>query len=479
MKKIDRLVMGAFIGPFIVTFSVVVFILLLQFLIKYLDEFVGKGIGIGVYAELLLYCSINMVTTALPLSVLISSLITFGNLGEHHELTAIKSSGISLLRAILPVFMFSAALVFVSFFFNNIIVPKANLKFYSLLYDMRTKKASLNFKEGVFYDGIPGYRIKIAKKYGDGSSVKNVIVYNHASGKGNSEVIIADSGHFTTFGHERFLSFNLFNGNSYSEYTNTGNNSRADQFVESHFSTSKMIFNLESFQLKRTQEQLFSNNRYMKSVSELGYITDSVRKEFILIQANGPANIRPYYNYFNPILPTDTSSKKGLKPLPALKALTKEEIAIARNRAVNQARSIRAFATSNKERLGYVNSDANLFEVEKLKKYTLSFACIIMFLIGAPLGAIIKKGGLGVPLLISIVFFILFYVFSMTGEKWAKEGIAPAILGTWFANLMLLPIGLFFLRQARNDSRLLDADYYITNIKKFWTKKVTNNHSVS
>lgn len=475
MKKIDRLVLSAFIGPFIVTFSVVVFILLLQFLIKYMDEFVGKGISGGVYAELLLYCSINMVTTALPLSVLISSLITFGNLGEHHELTAIKSSGISLLRAILPVFIFSIGLMFISFLFNNTIVPKANLKFYSLLYDMRTKKASLNFKEGVFYDGIPGYKIKIAKKYGDGSSVKNVIVYNHTAGKGNSEVIIADSGHFTTFGNSRFLSFNLFNGNSYSEYANNSNGQPSDQFVESRFTTSKMIFSLESFQMKRTQEQLFSNNRYMKSVTELSYITDSVRKEYVQIQKNAPSNIRPYYNYYNPnpIADTHITSKK-ISQLTVIKKFTKEEKALVRNRAVNQARSIRAFATSNKDRLSFVNSDANLFEVEKTKKYTLSFACIIMFLIGAPLGAIIKKGGLGMPILISIVFFILFYVFSITGEKWAKEGVTPVLLGTWFANLALLPIGLFFLRQARNDSRLLDADFYNIVIKRLFTKKVKN-----
>lgn len=472
MKKIDRLVLGAFVGPFIITFSVVVFILLLQFLIKYMDEFVGKGISAGVYAELLLYCSINMVTTALPLSILISSLITFGNLGEHHELTAIKGAGISLLRAILPVFIIAVALVFVSFLFNNNIVPKANLKFYSLLYDMRTKKASLSFKEGVFYEGIPGYRIKIAKKYPDGASVKNVIVYNHAAGKGNTEVIIADSGNFKTFGNDRFLAFNLFNGNSYSEYSNTSDGNSKDQFVESNFSKSRMIFSLESFQMKRTQEQLFSNNRYMKSVSELDYIADSVHKEYKTLQAAGPNNIRPYFNFYTANFVADTHLiKKGKAVLPPLKAFTKQERIEVMSRAVNQARSIRAFASSNKERMSYVSSDANLFEVEKLKKYTLSVACLIMFLIGAPLGAIIKKGGLGMPILISIVFFILFYVLSVTGEKWAKEGITSPILGTWFANLTLFPIGLFFLRQAWNDSRLLDADFYNIIINQIWKKK--------
>lgn len=473
MKKIDKLVLGAFIGPFIITFSVVVFILLLQFLIKYMDEFVGKGISAGTYSELLLYCSINMVTTALPLSVLISSLITFGNLGEHHELTAIKGAGISLLRAILPVFVLSIILVFVSFLFNNNIVPKANLKFYSLLYDMRTKKASLNFKEGVFYEGIPGYKIKISKKYPDGASVKNVIVYNHSAGKGNTDVIIADSGHFKTFGGERFLGFNLFNGNSYSEYGGNVESKNKDQFVESHFTQSRMIFSLESFQMKRTQEQLFSNNRYMKSVTELGYITDSVRKDLELIESGATDNIRPYYNFYNSNYVRDSALLSRIKgPLPALKPLNKEEHKAMLNRAVNQARSIKAFATSHKERLSYVRSEANLFEVEKIKKYTLSIACLIMFLIGAPLGAIIKKGGLGFPILISIVFFILFYVFSMTGEKWAKEGVAPVLLGTWLANLALLPIGLFFLRQAWKDSQLLDADFYNVLIRKFRKKKV-------
>lgn len=471
IKKVDKLVLKAFLGPFIITFSVVVFILLIQFLIKYMDEFVGKGIGAGVYAELLLYCSINMVTTALPLSVLISSLITFGNLGEHHELTAIKSSGISLLRAIQPVFFISIALVFVSYIFNNSIVPKANLKFYSLLYDMRTKKASLNFKEGVFYEGIPGYRIKIAKKYSDGASVKNVIVYNHTSGRGNSEVIIADSGYFKTFGNERFLAFNLFNGNSYTEHGTTGNNKSADQFVESRFKKSRIIFSLESFQLKRTQEELFSNNRYMKSVNELDYIADSIKKEVNIYKNAGPSNIKPYFNFYNPVYQKDSLLLSKMNDtLPPLKALSEEERVSINSRAVNQARSVRAFTTSHKERLKYISSDGNLFEVEKHKKYTFAIACLIMFLIGAPLGAIIKKGGLGVPILISIVFFILFYVFTITGEKWAKEGLVPVIWGTWFANLILLPIGLFFLRQAWNDSRLLDADFYNILIKKIFNK---------
>jgi lipopolysaccharide export system permease protein len=474
LKKIDRLVLGAFIGPFIITFSVVVFILLLQFLMKYLDELVGKGIGAATYVELLFYCSINMVTTALPLSILISSLITFGNLGEHHELTAIKSSGISLIRALKPIFIFSIVFTVISFFFNNSIVPKANLKFYSLLYDMRSKKASLNFKEGVFYEGIPGYRIKISKKYPDGSAVKGVVVYNHNSGRGNTDVIIADSGYFKTFNNDRYLGFNLFNGNSYSEYNNSDPRKSKEQFVVSSFVKSKMVFNLESFQLKRTQEQLFSNNRYMKSVTELEYISDSIYKDYQNIIQTSPQNLRPYYIYFMPAYVHDTAfaTKYNAKAgLPLLKTLNKDQQKMVLSRALSQARSVKAFASSNKDRIKYVRSDANLYSVEKLKKYTFSVACIIMFLIGAPLGAIIKKGGLGLPILISIVFFIIFYVFSITGEKWAKEAIVPVFFGTWLANLILLPIGLFFMRQAWKDSRLLEADFYFIYLKKWFGKK--------
>ena len=467
MKKLDKLIVGAFVGPFILTFIVVVFILLIQFLLKYIEDIIGKGLGLEVYAELIFYFSVLMVPVALPLAVLLSCLITFGNLGEHHELTAIKGSGVSLIRALAPIFLIVLLLTVAAFFFNNTIAPKASLKAYSLLYDVRTKKASINFKEGVFYEGIPGYRIKISQKMPDGKAVKGIMIYNHTSGRGNTDLIVADSGLITTINNESNLVFELYQGKSYTEYQQN-NDPTSDQFLRNKFVKSKMIFSLASFQMNRTKEELFSSNRMMKNVSELNFVADSIRKDFTNAKANLENTISPFYVY----LPKQLDSTKRIvkaeenpkiKKLDTLSVQDKEQIL---SKAVNQARSVKAYITGHVERLKYLKEDANTYEIEKYRKFTQSIACIIMFLIGAPLGAIIRKGGLGIPILVSIVFFIFFYVFSIIGEKWAKEDIVPVLGGVWAANAILLPIGLLFLRQAKNDSKILDLDFYNVLIGK-------------
>ncbi|HEY8400165.1 MAG TPA: LptF/LptG family permease [Cytophagaceae bacterium] len=468
MKKLDKLIVKAFLGPFFLTFVVVVFILLTQYLLKYLEDFVGKDLGLAVFSELIFYFSINMVPTAMPLAILLSSLMTYGNLGEHHELTAIKSAGISLTRTLIPIFLNVLILTGVAFYFNNNMVPKANLKAYSLLYDIRQKKLSFDLKEGAFYNGLPGYSIKVTKKLPDGVSLKGVMVYNHTSGRGNSEVIIADSGKLSTFAGDKYLKMTLFNGKSYSEYvTNTGSYVSPKQFVRNDFERSEIVFSLASFDLNRTKEELFAGNKLMKNVSELQTYVDSVKNEYNTVKNNLISNIKPFYLY-NPIGKATNDAAEELKAdklltrldsLPALE-ITEEQKVQVLNRAVNQARSVKAYMKSHIERLNFLTREANVFEIEEYKKYTQSIACLIMFLIGAPLGAIIKKGGLGVPVLISIIFFITFYVISLMGEKWAKEGVVDVPYGMWAANLILLPIGLFFLRQAKNDSRLLETDFY-------------------
>ena len=210
MKKIDKLVIKSFVGPFLLTFVVVVFILLTQYMLKYFDDFVGKGLGAEVFAELLFYFSINMTPVALPLAVLLSSLMTFGNLGEHFELTAIKGAGISLTRALRPLFFFVTLISIVAFLSNNFVVPKANLKAYSLLYDIKQKKPALDIQEGVFYGGIPNFKIKINKKFPDGETIKDVIIYDHSTGLGNRDVILADSGKMYTIKNDRYLMLELF-----------------------------------------------------------------------------------------------------------------------------------------------------------------------------------------------------------------------------------------------------------------------------
>jgi lipopolysaccharide export system permease protein len=464
MKKIDKLILKSFLGPFFLTFVVVVFILLTQTLIKYFDEFVGKDLGFAVFSELIFYFSLTTTPVALPLAMLLSTLICFGNLGEHYELTAIKSSGISLIRVLFPIFIFAILLTFVAFWFNNTIVPHSNLNAYSLLWDIRQKKPSLDIKEGVFYNGLTGFSIKANKKIlgKDGKEILlDVMLYNHQDGNGNNQVILADSAKMYTTFNERYLILELFRGNSYAVLEPDARKAQKDEFQRDAFEQSKWIISLASFDLTRTKKELFSSSKYMMNVRQLQHVADSVYNDYSVLRKSAPATASQYYyNHFKP-LPAKVDSIQG-NWMDSLSSRKLEQYAIQDIlvTAASQARNMKSFTQSHVQQIEYTLKESRTFTVEKYKKYTQSVACLIMFLIGAPLGAIIKKGGLGIPVLVSITFFIIFYVLSLLGEKWAREGMISIPPGVWAANSILLLCGLFFLRQARNDSRLFEADMY-------------------
>jgi lipopolysaccharide export system permease protein len=469
MKKLDKLILRSFAGPFVLTFAVVEFILLTQYILKYLDELVGKDLGAEVFAELLFYFSINMVPVALPLAVLVSSLMTFGTMGEHHELTAIKTTGIALPRVLRPVFFLVLLLTIGAFFFNNYTVPKANLKAYSLLWDIRQKKPTMNFKEGAFYNGLPGYSIKINEKLDDDKTLRDIMIYDHSKGGTNTTVILADSGQMYTEHNDNYLVLELFKGNTYVDQNHGSFRNSSEQFVREKFDASKIVFSLASFSLDRTREELFSDNKMMKNINQLTTVTDSLRRFNAREKAMYAPNVDPFYMYFK----ADTGDvKNGLKIHD--KVLNKDAELVPVNAdilqvATNKARNVKTFTSSYIEKVNTLTRDANNYEIEIWRKYTQSASILIMFLIGAPLGAIIKKGGLGVPVLISIMFFIVLYVLAILGEKWAREGLLPVGIGMWGANAILLPIGLFFLYQARNDSSLLEVDFWrklLTRLKR-------------
>lgn len=565
MKKLDKLLLKSFLGPFILTFVVVVFILLTQYMLKYFEEFVGKDLGFYVFVELIMYFSINMTPMALPLAVLLSSLMTFGNLGEHFELTAIKSAGISLTRVLLPLFIFSCMLSVLAFFSNNYIVPKANLKAYSLLYDIKKTKPSLDLKEGAFYNGIPNYSIKVDKKHTDGVTLGNLIIYDHSSGQGNTKVILADSGKMYTIHNNTYLMLELFRGNSYSELASQGSRvgkNVIEDFHRNAFDESKLVFSLASFGLQETNKELFADNRLMKNAGQLTDDIDSMRIALQKLQLEMYDNSNRYFSYHlkdklkipeylipkNIEMPDDgienneneqtsqnsTPSKKEYLPrlmagspyafakregmdtvsrkeiaegntnmtvdslqADSLKNMAQADsinapiildpVAIAwthidslfhipqRNQkvlgqALSQARYVKNNVSMQATRDKNLTKELNTYIIEKNKKYSQAIACLIMFLIGAPLGAIIKKGGLGIPVIVSIAFFIIFYVLSITGEKWGKESLLDPILATWISNIILLPFGLFFLKQARNDVRVFEADFYKVAFDKLKTR---------
>ncbi|ALD20933.1 LptF/LptG family permease [Hymenobacter sp. DG25A] len=460
MKKLDKLILQAFVGPFVLTFAVVEFILLTQYMLKYLDDIIGKDLGAGVLLQLLFYFSVLIVPISLPLAVLLSSLMTYGNLGEHQELTAIKTSGISLTRILRPVFLVSLVLAGLAFWFNNNIVPTANLKAFSLLWDVRQQKLALDIREGIFYNGIPGYTIKVDKKEGEnGDLLKGVIIYDHTRNNGSAAVILADSGRmFTRYGGQ-YLSLELFRGTMYLEQPEARGQNETG-FARQAFDKNTITFSLASFSLDRTKEELFSENKMMKNIPQLHAYTDSLHDQLNTQRTRLGRELSVYYTYlrFDTVGQKTRQRVRKWKPIPQSFLAPITDLTVGS--ATDRARNVRSFAASSAESLTNLQRDTNNYRIEIYRKYTQSIAVLIMFLIGAPLGAIIKKGGLGVPVLISILFFIVYYVLSIIGEKYGREDVLPVGAGMWMANAILLPIGLFFLYQARHDSGLLDVEFW-------------------
>ena len=459
LKKLDKLILKAFAGPFLLTFAVVQFILLTHTLLKYLDDIIGKDLGTGVLLQLLFYFSVLIVPVSLPLAVLLSSLMTYGNLGEHHELTAIKASGIALTRILRPVLLLTVGLAVGAFWFNETIVPRANLKAYSLLWDVRQQKLALDIREGVFYSGIPGYTIKVDKKTGEnGDHLHGVMIYDHTQKSGNSTVMLADSGLMSMRLNGGYLALQLFHGHSYIESPDASDRAGAS-FIRQGFDKNVVTFSMASFGLGRTKEELFKTNRMMLNIGQLHEATDSVQRNLYREEKQIPRQMNAYYTYARFDTTGRAANRKadGIVVAPAkLAPLTSPVLEQAQNRA----RNLQAFANSTAERLNEYARNSVLFRIEVYRKYTQSVAVLLMFLIGAPLGSIIKKGGLGVPILISILFFIVYYVLSIMGEKYGREFVMPVGVGMWLSNLVLLPAGLFFLYQAYNDSGLLELDFW-------------------
>ena len=599
MKKIDKLVLDSFIGPFIITFLVVVFILLNINMIKYFDDIVGKGLDWLVIGQLFFYFAIFTIPTAMPLAVLLSSLIAFGNLGEHFELTAIKSAGISLVRTLRPIFFFVIILTGLAFWANNNLVPRAALEAYSLLYDIKQKKPAMELQEGTFYDGIPGISIKVDKKYQDGQTFRNVVIYDHRKNDGNKEVTVADSGKMYMILNEQYMKLELFKGFNYTEGASneremTGQRGSKESLTRSRFTKTQIVFDLASFQLERTDKKWFQGNRIMRNLQELNHDIDSLNDQVLQQRLTFYRTREGYFSFYGkdekvrmpdeikifaekqdlvykkkydskafekehrkdsvaapstevkkdsakksvvpptaladsspkPVIKQDTlnkaksrvafsdrknkrkteksvgASKKKIKKdtkgrdtkatkraaekLAEKKVYVPDSVIIARidslsgmeakrelvQNATNMARQAKSQMLNVNNQEDSFKTELRVYEIQWHKIFASSLACIAMFLIGAPLGAIIKRGGLGMPFLVSIVFFIVYYVLSMQGEKLAKQPGFNIAAGIYAADFVLFLIGLVFLRQARIDARLFETDFYSVMIDRFkkWRK---------
>lgn len=485
-RKIDGLILRNFAGPFIITFAVVVFILESQFLMRKIEYFLGKGIDGWTFGRLVFYFSLNMVPMAMPLGVLVSSLITFGNLGEHRELTAIKASGISLTRIIRPVFVVVAGMALGLFLFSNYVLPWANLQGWSLLYDLKQKKPTLEFKEGMFYSGLEGFDIRVGKKFEESNRLEDVVIYDHSGDRGNKKITIAKAGYTYSIMNDRYMVLDLRHGTNYSDVSKP-HQSKSSQYIRSEFKRSKIVFSLSGFDLSRTDQRLFKGNKVMKNVGELKQDQDSMYNEIQHIGKKLPSMAQSYYLQLFKDKP-EIGNLKGKDLQQALKSLDharEDKQNQIYNLALNQSRNAMSLMRAMDERILGIHKNKSEFGVEFNKKFSMAVSCIILFLIGAPIGAIVKKGGLGMPLLISIVFFIIFYVLNMMGERWASADAISPYISMWMANGVLAVVGVYFMVQAYLDAsifefgnmkdRFTDLATWIKNLFRPGTKVKTSH----
>ena len=503
----------------------------MQFLWKYVDDFVGKGFDWYVIAELMFFASATFVPMALPLAVLLSSLMTFGNLGENYELVAIKSSGISLQKMIKPLIIFIVFVSIGAFYFSNNVLPKANLKFLTLLRDVRHKKPAVQIKEGVFYNEISDYVIRIGKKDPDGVNIHDIIIYNHIQGEGNTNITLARDGKMEMTTDKRYLVFTLFDGVNYDEKVATGKrvsrNSWPTSLQKTKFEKEIQRIDLSAFAFKKSNTDLFRNNYQMLNVSQLVFYEDSlVRARDSVIEKYqdymiSDLNFLRLYTQFlaedtvtnivdsllnaNKVVQSEITDTSWLKDSSFIEdeSVMAVDLPLKPNELLHEIKDSTLLDTSlvmkadfltnfsNKDQQKIVSSTlqnirnasyhstiitSNIeardiyivkHKIEWHRKFTLSIACIILFFIGAPLGAIIRKGGLGMPLVVSVFMFVLYHIVSIVGEKSAKEFVMEPWMGMWLASMVFLPLGIFFTQKATTDAPLFDNEVWQKVISRF------------
>ncbi|MBK6383216.1 MAG: LptF/LptG family permease [Chitinophagaceae bacterium] len=477
-KKLDKLIVKAFMGPFIATFFITLLVLVMQFFWLYIDDFVGKGIDTKVIFEFILYQSAVLVPLALPLAILLSSLMTFGNLGESFELVAIKSAGISLIRFMRPLFFVCILLAGVAFAFSNYVIPVANLKSRTLLTDIVFAKPAFDLKEGVFYDKIPNFAIKIGKKEANDSVVQDIIIYEQGNPL-QDNFIIARTGVMRVTENKRFLEFNLKDGWRYQERGNYYDPANSE-FIRIGFKEYKKQFDLSTLGFNnRTADSVNKNNERMYSMRQLEKTIDSLEKDNKQLKMQTENQLFVQFRFLG--LLDSVWSKDSLPDVSKLKPVRNYDEILPDSAQANVNQNVRNIAgslrISSESMMGTLkDKERNLrkHQIEWHRKIVLSLACLVLFLIGAPLGSIIRKGGLGTPLVVAIIFFMVFYFSSTAGEKFAKENTLTPFGGMWMATFILLPIGLFLIYKAMRDSQLFNKDAYRRiprALKLFFNKK--------
>ena len=495
MKTIHKLVLKAYLGPMFMTFFIVIFVLMMNFVWRYIDELVGKGLDAGVIIELIMYATVNMIPMGLPLAILLATIMTMGNLGENFELLAMKSAGMSLPRIMQPLTIVVGLISIGSFFIVNNLVPYANKKMLSIIYDIRQQNQALEFQDGLFFNGIDDMSIRVEKQDPTTKLLRGVLIYDNRSSNGNMTTTIADSGYIRLTDDKKYLLVTLYNGETYEQ---TRNNQWYTKSTLRHhkFDRQDGKIPMSGFDFERSDENLFSNNSQTKNINELQHAIDSLDTTVgnITTTAYTPL-LREQIFVRDPdaVTPPDSIhiDRSGMGEIYVIDSIAKADVRSrirngARQSAKNSRNMFSFDESTSKEALNQLYRSKN----EWHRKLALPVSIMIFFLVGAPLGAIIRKGGLGMPIVISVIFFVIYYIISISGEKLAKEGTWNSFFGMWISSLILAPIAVYLTYKATNDSALLDVDWYIGRYKHYkevflaklpekWRKKLNRTTETS
>ena len=495
IKRLYTFMLQSFLPLFMMTFFICLFIVLMQFLWRYIDDLVGKGLTVDVIAELFFYAALTMVPMALPLAILLASLMTFGNLGERFELTAMKASGVSLFKTMRPLIVLMTFVAIGAFFFQNNVLPIAQTKMWTLLYSMRQKSPEVEIPEGTFYDQIPGVNLYVEHKDPDTGMLYDVMIYEVSKGFDNARIILADSGKLSFTENKTHLFLQLYKGEQFeqlqsqSAISSSGKNNTVPYRRES-FSEKEIRVAFDA-NFSRMDESTMQKQYVGKNISQLLETIDTINQKVDSMGGVYAKDIKeapyfgiPYYKkkYVNHKLTDVPQEQVMLKDTLNIDTLmmakgnsyARTYITQALNKAKRHKQDYEFKSLSMKDQ----RKSIRRHDIEMQKKFTLSFACIIFFFIGAPLGAIIKKGGIGTPLVISVILFIIYYIIDNTGYKMARDGRLEVWMGMWISSAVLLPLGIFFTYKAMHDSALFNLDAYRNFFRKVFNIKDSRHYEL-
>ena len=455
IKKLDLFILKSYLVPLVIIFFVTTFLLLMQFLWRYIDDLVGKGLELRIILELFFFAAMGLLQMSLPLAVLCSSIFAYGSMGDTNELIAIKSAGVSLSRIMLPLIVFNVILMAGAFVYANNVLPYSNLRLWSLMFDVRNQRPEMNIKEGIFFDGIDQVRLKISSKNTETNMMYDMMIYDHRNNAGNTSVIIADSATMKVTDDKRYLVLTLYSGESYEDVIERGSIDeyrKKRPFRQYSFDKQQVLFELEDYAFSRTNVELFKHNSQMQNVVQLDYMIDSLRLNY---KGHNSRCFTQFYinNVYKAKANGDSLGVMvGVDTLYA--NMSQEEKLSVAMKALNSARTAESYLLATIEPTISQEQGLNKFRIEWHKKFTLGFVCIIMFFVGAPFGALVRKGGFGVPVIASFIFYLMYYVLTMIAEKSVKAATISAWFGMWYPIVIIFLIGVYLTYLAVNDRGL-------------------------